>query len=183
MTFYVATSYRLTPLHNARCALMSNWLGRIMSDSYWLKPNSHPNAKRNGFVSGKKRGKKNKMEVGESSWIFLALCLLSGFPFNLFGEERNPRSDATIFPQPLRVPERAPPPQWIWSLGYPLFPSFQAARRWHLVPLLRPGKWGASGLLTEVIAPQRDPLLQLQLIAALFHKLLLSSSSLAAAAS
>ena len=31
------------------------------------------------------------MEVGESSWIFPALCLLSGFPLNLFGEEQNPR--------------------------------------------------------------------------------------------
>ena len=53
------------------------------------------------------------------------------------------------------------PPQWIWSLGYPLFPSFQAARR-HLVPS-RPGEWG-SGLFTGVIAPQRDPRLQIQLI-------------------
>jgi hypothetical protein len=37
-------------------------------------------------------------------------------------------------------------PQWIWSLRYPLFPSFQAARLRHLVSL-RPGEW----LLTEVI--------------------------------
>ena len=61
-----------------------------------------------------------------------------------------------------RGPKRAPPPQWIWSLRYSLFPSFQAARRRHLVPS-RPGEWG-SGLLTKVIAPQRDPRLQLQLI-------------------
>ena len=38
-----------------------------------------------------------------------------------------------------RGPERAPP-QWISSLRYSLFPSFQAARRRHLVPL-RPGEW------------------------------------------
>jgi hypothetical protein len=53
-------------------------------------------------------------------------------------------SDATIFPQSLRVPERAPPPQWIWSLWYPLFSSFQAARLQHLV-LLLPG--GGGGIL------------------------------------
>ena len=50
-------------------------------------------------------------------------------------------SYTTIFTQPLRVPERAPPPQWIWSLRYPLFSSFQAARLRHLV-LLRPGGGG-----------------------------------------
>ena len=43
-------------------------------------------------MSGKNpEAKINKMKVGESSWIFLALCLLSGFPFNLFGEEQSPR--------------------------------------------------------------------------------------------
>ena len=90
-------------------------------------------------------------------------------------------SDATIFSQPFRVQERAPPPQWIRSLWYPLFPSFQATRRRHLVPL-RPGEWG-SGLLTEVIDPQRDPRLQLQLIRLSSTSSVLSPSSLAAAVS
>ena len=40
-----------------------------------------------------------------------------------------------FFPRPPQVPERAPPPQWIWSLWYPLFPSFQAARLRHLFPI------------------------------------------------
>ncbi len=41
-------------------------------------------------------------------------------------------------------------------------PLVPAARRRHLFPS-RPGEWG-SGLLTGVIAPQRDPRLQVQLI-------------------
>ena len=63
-------------------------------------------------------------------------------------------SDSVIFPQPLRVPERAPPPQWIWSLWYLLFPSFQAAAaaswsvstEWHNSEILR--RSGFSGAAT-----------------------------------
>ena len=60
-----------------------------------------PNTKRNGFVSGKKTNhkgqKKSKGKVGNPAWIFLALCLLSDFSFELSSSSpRDPLHDLLV---------------------------------------------------------------------------------------
>jgi hypothetical protein len=84
-------------------------------------------------------------------------------------------SDATIFPQPLRVPERAHPPKWIWSLRYPLFPSFQAAAAASCsLPSRRVGEWTPhrSGCSTATVSEtHRSGSSSSNPAAALFHKL------------
>ena len=68
--------------------------------------------------------------------------------------------------------ERAPPPQWIWSLWYPLLPSFQAARRRHLVPS-RPASGGVDSSPERLLHSEThgSRTSSSNPAAALFHKL------------
>ena len=138
---------------------MSHWLGRIMSDSYWLKPNTHPNAKRNSFVSGKiPRGKKLKWKLGNPhGYSWRCVCCQA---FRLINSERNGILGCYDFSatSPSTRASSSAAVHLVAPSGTPCSPP--SRRRGG--GILSPSVQATGGV--KVIAQQRDPRLQLQLI-------------------